>query len=325
MSMRRLIISIIFLMTMQIAVAESYSFRDVDTASPIKDALIFLTNSEIITEYIDGTGVLQFVPEQDVSYTFLIDYIDTPGFDYVGTLVKQQQNNAFPVGSLVGIVKDKNNNVVDRASLQFTCQAYNIPLSYPLTTDDYGSFVVEAIPLNTCRIYAASSGYVGFTDVTMEKGAKQDVEIVLDQKRATSTPSTTLSMILVIILTLLAVLGYKLLSEKRKQQKEDKKGIKKETKEKIEKEVDEQSQEKTNNRLEQILPTLNNREAAIVNFLITANNHETNQAVIRHNTSIPRTSLARTVTVLQQKNIVEIRTVGKVVKVKLTKWVLEKD
>lgn len=313
--MRRLLMLIVFVLTLHSVAAASYSFRDVDTAEQITDALIFLTNGEIITEYIDETGTLLFTSEQNTSYTFLIDSIDTQGFDYAGTLAAQQQINAFPVGSLVGIVKDKNSNVVDHASLQFSCPAYNLKLNYPATTDDYGSFVVEAIPLNTCRIYAAAKGYIGFADVNIEKGAKKEVEIILNQKRAANTTYTVLfNIFILIILTVLVFLGYKLVAETKK----------KEAEERVEKKTNQPSK-KTSNRLDQILPTLNNREAAIVNFLITANNHEANQAVVRHNTSIPRTSLTRTITALQQKNIVEIRSVGKVVKVKLTKWVLEKE
>ena len=55
------------------------------------------------------------------------------------------------------------------------------------------------------------------------------------------------------------------------------------------------------------------------------NKGEVNQAIIRHNTGIPRTSLSRIMSSLENKNIIKVRKEGKAVKVSLTDWFLEKD
>ena len=331
------IIALLFLAVIPIASAADVTFKDIDSGQPVVDALLFLTNDQVTeTEYIDESGIVSVQDTNEQEILFLIDSLETDGFDYMGSYTHPETTprvNAFPVGSIVGFAKDQTNNVVGSATLKFQCNEFNLEIEYPQTTDEFGSFVVEAVPLGQCRIFASAEGNVGFTDIIIEKGQKYDVEIVLDQKVAEksfwSNPFLQLFLALVVLVIFFLVYnGYKKGKEttergtSKKTKKTKKKQNKKATKVVEKKETKQKA--KTSGRLEQILPTLNNREKAIVNHLLTVNK-EANQASIRHNTSIPRTSLSRAITSLENKNIVEIRKVGKVVKIKLTKWILGKE
>jgi len=76
-------------------------------------------------------------------------------------------------------------------------------------------------------------------------------------------------------------------------------------------------------RGEDIISTLNPKEKQIVSFLMD-NGNKSNQANIRHNTGIPRTSLSRCLKSLEAKKIVTIEEIGKMRKVSLTPWFLGK-
>jgi uncharacterized membrane protein len=72
------------------------------------------------------------------------------------------------------------------------------------------------------------------------------------------------------------------------------------------------------------MPTLNAKEKEIVSFL-ELNKGKALQSQIRHHTGIPRTSLARIIKGLEDKNILQVRKEGKAVKIKLTDWFLGKE
>jgi uncharacterized membrane protein len=325
------IIALLCVLVIPITSAADVTFKDIDSGQPVVEAILFLTNNQVTeTEYIDQSGIVTVQDTNEQEILFLIDSLETDGFDYMGAYTNPETTprvNAFPVGSIVGFAKDQTNNVVDSATLKFQCHEFNLEIGYPQTTDEFGSFVVEAVPLGQCRIFASAEGNVGFTDILIEKGQKYDVEIVLDQKVAEKSLWNNPGFLLLLAIVVGAIIFFIFNKQtKEKPQRETKKQnkTKKKSTKKVKPKKETQSKSKTSDRLEQILPTLNNREKAIVNHLMSVNN-EANQASVRHNTSIPRTSLSRAIASLENKNIVEMRKVGKVVKIKLTKWVLGKE
>ena len=70
------------------------------------------------------------------------------------------------------------------------------------------------------------------------------------------------------------------------------------------------------------MKTLNEKEKKVVDFLIE--NKETTQAKIYRNTGISKASLSRTTFSLENKRIIETQKIGKLKKIKLSKWFLKR-
>jgi len=211
--------------------------------------------------------------------------------------------------TIKGVVLDSLDNLVSGAELKADClEGENF------TTDKFGSFRIESVPKGGCRVYATFGEGVGFEDVYVENETV-DLEIKLDKTivKLSERNNDWLVVLGMGILILIIILLYlKRLSKKEK--KLEKKEIKEE------KEIKELKQK----RVQDILKTLDKKEREVVKFLLE-NNYKSSQAKIRHGTGITRTSLARRLKNLEAKNIVSVERLGKLVKVKLTNWFLEKE
>ena len=75
-------------------------------------------------------------------------------------------------------------------------------------------------------------------------------------------------------------------------------------------------------RMRDLMETLSEQEGQVVQFLIDSNGSAT-QAKIMHSTGIPKASLSRYIDKLEQKKIIETLKIGKVNKIKLSKWFLK--
>ena len=60
---------------------------------------------------------------------------------------------AKPVGSLIGIVSDSDDNVVESADISFRCIT-EYKEDYQKKTDKYGSFIAHWLPVGWCYMYA---------------------------------------------------------------------------------------------------------------------------------------------------------------------------
>jgi len=206
-----------------------------------------------------------------------------------------------------GVVLDSLDNLVDGAELKADCL-----MDERFVTDKFGSFMIEGLPSGNCRIYATFADGVGFEDIVIEEKTL-DLEIKLDKtivKFSERSNYNVLLFVLGIVILILILLYFKLLRKERK----------------IERKVKEEEKEikrSEHKRARDILKTSNAKERKIIEFLLD-NNHISSQSKIRHNTGITRTSLARCLKGLEAKNIVSLERIGKLVKVKLTEWFLEK-
>lgn len=212
--------------------------------------------------------------------------------------------------TIKGTVMDSLDNLVAGAELKADCLEGKI-----FITDKFGSFLMGNLPEGKCRVYANFKDGVGFKDIIIENGT-MDLEIKLD-KTIVNISRDKDNLFLVVVLIILAVLisliflYFKLLKKEKKLEKQELKE---------EKEIKELKQK----RVKDIFPTLNSKEKKVVEFLLT-NKHQSSQATIRHNTGISRTSLARCLKGLEAKKIISIEKIGKLVKIKLTDWFLEKE
>lgn len=70
--------------------------------------------------------------------------------------------------------------------------------------------------------------------------------------------------------------------------------------------------------------TLKDKEKEIIEFIVESKG-KTTQAKIYHETGIPKASLFRYIQALTMKNIIEVKKIGKVKKIKFSDWFLEED
>ncbi|MBW3004409.1 hypothetical protein KY310_01085 [Candidatus Woesearchaeota archaeon] len=286
------------------AQAAELSFKDSETGIPIAAKIISINlNDQEFVKQADSAGKINLNIEPGQNAEFTADNLNTAGKDYYGSIIYENEEEIllFPIASVRGIVKDRLDNVVSYADLKFACKP--LPkINHPATTDRFGTFSTIT-PAGKCKIYASYEDALGFQEAILEQGELRDIEIQLD-KTIVSFPTKTYAGVGVLIIAIIAVAAIIIYLVTRKKTKP--KSEKKETKSK------------------DVLPTLNKKEKEIVNFL-ELNKGKALQAQIRHNTGIPRTSLARIIKGLEDKNILQVRKEGKAIKIKLTDWFLGKE
>ena len=290
----------------------TYSLKDIEN-NELKDVLVEITaiNKDTGEEYT----LTSYITENEISinretgsYQIIIkvDNLDTDGKDsYYNEdirLDKDTQKEALllSTGTLRGTVFDNLDNIV-KADLRFECSK-NYGEEKPKSTDKYGFFTINYMPIGICRIIASKSNTIGLSNIIIEEGKVAEIQIRLSE----SKKSNLFMYILIIFVVILLIL---LLSKIKRKAKISKP---KDKKEKI-----------ISKRTNDIMKTLNEKELSVVNFLLQNNNKST-QATIMHNTQIPKTTLIRILDSLQNKRIIEIATVGKLKKVNLTSWFLGK-
>ena len=300
----------------------------------VKDVLVNIVilekqsgNERTISSFIRSNPIKLALPKGEYLLTFKIDNLKTPGKDFYAeqeiTLEKpfEQEVVVFPVGSLKGVVLDKLNNLVSKAALKIECSKdYGGQL--PETTDLVGVFSMDYAPIGECTITATSRNAAGRGKATIVFGATSNIEVRLD--RAVVSEESNGWIIAIALILVLAVLGgggwYGLkLWKKQYLGKAVSKML-------PEKHVEHTAHayEKVSKRIQDVTNTLNEKEKRIVTFLLS-NNHQSTQAKIRYETGIPKTTLVRVFTSLQNKKVISIETIGKLKKIKLTNWFLDKE
>ncbi|MEM2916276.1 MAG: hypothetical protein QXT19_02885 [Candidatus Woesearchaeota archaeon] len=318
-------LSLLILAPLVFAEEVAFTFRDINTGENISDVVVYVVSPKQIMQYVEPNGRLSLNISPGTEMTVLIDDTATKGQDYFAThsVQRGQVVSVFPIGTVRGIVKDALDNVVSRADLKFDCKPVQ-GIVFPEKTDKFGSFFIEAVPEGTCRIYAAYSNGIGTRIVEIKRGDLKDIEIRLDKTLVSVpiTPAYGTIIVLVVILLLVIVFFLARMSRLRKAEAKEVRELRKEEKAK-EIVIGALEKGEISKRAQDILKTLHPKERDIVNFLLPRK--EATQAEVRHNTGIPRTSLARALHSLEAKNVLKVRTVGRVVKVQLTEWFLEKE
>lgn len=310
--------------------AADLTFKDSETGSLLHDCVIsFDLEGREQTRTLDADGIIKLQVEEGQTIDITVDLPGTPGKDYYTRTQYSGENEImlFPITSVRGIVKDSLDNIVGFADLKFACKP--LPkIEHPLQADKFGTFSTIT-PIGKCKIYASYENALGFEEIILEHGELRDIEIKLD-KTIVSFPTkkyTDYGILFLAAITIIAVITY--FATRRKLKKERKHLRKKEAQVKEEKEeekfaVKKKEEIKPTKRSEDIIATLNQKEKEIVNCL-QLNRGEINQARIRHQTGIPRTSLSRIMISLENKNIIKVRKEGKAVKISLTDWFLGKE
>jgi len=302
--------------------------KDINTKEEIKEIFIEVTlintedNEEAsFTDYLTTSTLAFNLPEGHDLVIIKADKLTTRGKDYYfyGRLSTPQPMQTaellmFPVGSAIGTVTDNLKNLVKDAQLKFQCDKDYGDLA-PIKTDKFGSFNSKFTPVGKCKIIATYQNTIGIKEVDIKQGELLDIEIVLDKSVTSSASTSALPLIIILFILFIGIfLIYKKFGQETRQ--ETKKGEVKPKK------ASTQTHPQPK-RIHDILNTLNDREKAVIYHLLE-NRNESTQARIRHHTHIPKTSLSRTLDSLKNKNIINIDSIGKLKKVKLTSWVLEK-
>lgn len=295
--------------------------KDINTKEPITDIHL---NIELKSDAKETTKTIKYIGENPIielnlphgEWTIILkgDILSTTGKDYYAKKTIELNSDInqsiylLPVGSVEGMVytETKQTQVVEGAILKFDCNA-DYGEAEDMVTDAFGSFKSEWVPATACKIYAKHGNRVGSKEVTISHGTLHlGIQIILDKDTVTRD-NKIYSLIIIACLILLVLL----LAITHKHQ----------PKETTEKEYQAPQQPK---RTEDIINTLNEREKKIVEFLLE-NNNESTQNKIYHHTFIPKTSLVRSLLLLEQKRIIKIEKLANLRKIKLTAWFLDKE
>lgn len=302
--MKRLILLLMILLVAASAQAVELSFKDSETGTTIADKILSIEiDGRESTKQIDSLGKINLQVTEGQTIELTVDNPETQGKDYYGKIIYDGDKDVllFPTASLRGIVKDSLDNIVSFADIKFACKP--LPkIRHPANADKFGTFSTIT-PTGKCKVYASYEDALGFKEIILEQGELKDVEIKLDKTIISFPAKTYAGWIIAVILAVIVfiVIAYFVTRGKASKPKADIK-----------------------ERSEDILPTLGKKEKEIVTYL-QLNKGRALQAQIRHNTGIPRTSLARIIKGLEDKNILQVRKEGKAVKIKLTDWFLGKE
>ncbi|MBW2969750.1 hypothetical protein KY319_01375 [Candidatus Woesearchaeota archaeon] len=200
-----------------------------------------------------------------------------------------------------GVVLDSLDNLVGFAEIKLDC------MEGSFSADKFGAFSVSGIPSGPCRVFAAYGDGGGFELVNIEDNQTMYIEVKLDktivnipQKHNYLFPA----LIILIVLIVFSAILFKIWKKEKV----------------LEKKVRAESHSA---RVLDVLKTLKPKEASVVEFLLQ-NRNESSQSKIRHATGLPRTSLARCLKDLESKKIICVERHGKLVKVRLSDWFLER-
>jgi uncharacterized membrane protein len=297
--MKRTIIIFVIVILLSSFVS-AITLKDINTNQPISNITIYYTlGEEVFSKFIEDDLPLK----KDTKIEIRGYYPETPSIDYYAdTKITKETQNIFltPVGALRGVVKDKLNNVINNAELKFEC---TFETEFPKNTDSFGTFNIENIPVGNCKILAKHKKLTGHQNIEIQQGSINEIEISLNKEIKSSAEILLPLLIILIIVIIVGSITYTLIKKIKKK---------------------ESKPQKKNKRINDILKTLNTKEKEIVNLLLE-NHNELSQAIIRHNTGIPRTTLSRVLEALESKNIIEIERMGKLVKIKLSAWFLGKE
>lgn len=283
-------------------------------------------NERMVSSFVQQNPITMSLPQGEYVLIFKIDSLQTPGKDYYGELEAPLEDDVikeaivFPVGSLDGIVLDQLDNLVSKAILKISCNK-EYGEKAPTTTDKVGSFQMAYAPIGECLITATSHNAVGTQRITVEKGMAKHLEIKLNKPVIAQASPYVLILIIIMV-----VAGGSIVFFLFKRYKKGRMHTAKEEKELgiLAKGVEQPKEKHLGKRTQDVLNTLNEREKRVVTFLLEQN-HQSTQAKIRYETGIPKTSLVRIFTSLQNKKVITIESIGKVKKIKLTDWFLEKE
>jgi len=306
------IIAILFLPVVFADTANVFlTLKDITNNNDVNDIIVrTIIDDKASNYYIAQDEILKINLEDGLhNITILADDINTEGLDYYGKEQITVNNNLievfllFPVGTLRGIVTDQLGNAIPNSDIKFECSK-DIGVSYPEKTDRFGTFNTE-VPIGSCTIYALLGKSVVSEEVVIEKGNLATIELKIEQK-------TELKVWLWILLIVVATAVIKLLFIFLKPKKDLEEIIKVKT-----------GKVSLGKRAKDIIATLRDREKKVIEMLVK--NGTMTQAKLHYETGLAKSSLFRVVQSLERKNAITTQKIGKVKKVTLSDWFLEKE
>jgi DNA-binding HxlR family transcriptional regulator len=285
-----------------------------------------------------------FLEEGRWDFKIEIDDFSSPALDYyiIHSLNLEdditQNIYLLRVGSIKGIVKDNSDKLVSNAKIKFECERDDF--IGILESDLFGTFSTKIAPEGNCKVYATYGDSVGISEVIVEKGKVSEVTVVLDQKVVFFDINNIITIILLSVLGIIfiVIIAKYLKSKTNKNQKEitylkqttqneNSEGKRKaeveissyepEHKEDTKKSSEEQKSDEIveidysfsgekhhlSKRSIDILNSLSNGQKKVVEFLLEEGNHSS-QARISRVGRIPKSTLHRYLSELEEKNII---------------------
>ncbi len=225
---------------------------------------------------------------------FTGDDASTPGKDnYMQTTMAleyemEKEITMLPVATINGIVKDKLENVIRGAELEYGCNSY-YDNKFPSETSKFGTFIIDNAPIGQCTIHASKRDLVGNVNIELTQGELEEVVIVLDQPVKEEQGLSVSWLILIVVLICVAALHFIFRSKKKKEDFDP---------------------------FETILKTLSANEKKVMTYL-KDNDKKSTQAQLKTELMIPHTTLFRVLDRLEKKNLISVKKFGKVKKVEM--------
>jgi uncharacterized membrane protein len=215
-----------------------------------------------------------------------------------------------PTAKITGHVKDVRDNLLQDTQLKITCSP-TTPTNLPSKTDDTGFFEIQELNFGTCDIKAIKNGKITSYSLDVNESREYDFSIVIQD-----TKEINFGLIIALILAIFVALIMYVFSSRGKT-KVKKILSKDQTKYGADSDNDINKKE-LSKRQNDIMATLSEREKTIINQLFL---HGTlAQSQLRYKTSLPKSSLHRTLTSLQQKNIIILKEDSGIKKISLTEF-----
>ncbi len=321
-----------------------YALNEVGTDRNITNVTLkineknILTGKELsITEYLNTNMASIYLNSGEYELVFIADEAQTEGKDYYAfeKFTVSESNKEiiylFPIASIRGTVVDKLDNLLEGAEIKLNCDKDFMPIEQ-IKTDKFGAFTIQAVPTGNCIITASYKDSFEQQHLAFNRGDFEAIRLKLEDETTSSSLDSSFTLFAMIILLAIFAAGlaywFFVRHESAFQVKEPA------ALEKIE------PQQRNNNRLSRriakkpkesslpqrvkhILPTLNNRERLVVQFLLD-NNGISTQGKIRHGTQIPKTSLIRILDSLRSRKIVSIDVTDVSKSIKLSSWFMQK-
>jgi len=256
------------------------------------------------------------LPKGDWAISAIVDDPATPAADYLSEaqavrVAAGRQSNLsvalYPAGDLSGEINAAG------ASLKLSCAGFDG--LFETRASQNGSFDFGAVPARRCTIIAASPSGEKEFNVTVRQGEENNerillvVDVSIDRKTGGEIGNALLfvAFLLVFLCAALLLPRFKrILARHKARQEAQPSGL------------------KASKRALDVISTLPEREAAVVNHLLDNKGRDT-QSRIRKKPLIPKTSLFRIIASLEKKNVVNAVKDGKAVKVSFTDWFKSKE
>lgn len=253
------------------------------------------------------------------------DNPSTEGFDFFGQtsfFVNESKSVSvvlFPVGSARVLVVDEKRQPVE-APVRIDCSRSNGVQGY-FNTDKFGVVKADFLPVGNCVFRSAIKDIVISKNVEVKKGSKQEVVLELEGYNKNKKDYSILWTIGIIIILVSLIILF--LKRKRKNKLYDVKEPSE--KNKLEEVKEEEEKVIVSSAKEDIMTALNKKEKQVVKFLLeeqqaaekegkSAERFYISQATLVRGADIPKTSLARVLESLTQKNILNVEKIGKLKK-----------